>query len=183
MKTIHTHFLLFLCSALVASFTACDNSDSVYGNQLKKEKKLIENYIKREGINIIHNRPENDVWGEKDYLELDDYLYYHPVSFGDSTRGELSSGDLINIRYRKYTLTEESDTLSYWTTNDSSSPTEYTYGYSSSNICSGWIQAIQEMKYDGAECKIICPSKLGMSTDATTVTPYGYDLKIQVRWY
>jgi FKBP-type peptidyl-prolyl cis-trans isomerase len=52
---------------------------------------------------------------------------------------------------------------------------------STSNTCSGWQIALQHMKHSGAECKIICPSKLGFTDQNSSVTPYGYDMKIQIK--
>ena len=176
--------LPILTALLLTVLTACDNSDSIYSNLLQKEKNLINAYVKRNGINILKETPET--WGANDYLELDDYLYYHPVQQGDTASEAVTSGDIVLIRYRKYTLNEEADTLSYWTTNDSAEPVEFTYGSTVSNssvMCSGWLMAIQKMKYSNAECKLICPSKMGMKADGTSVTPYGYDLKIVIKKY
>lgn len=167
--------------AIMALICSCNNSSQVYGNQLAAEKKLIKNYIARNNINIIDEVPENGIWGENDYLEIDEYLYLHLVSQGDTTSDELAVRDYISLRYKKYTLTEYADTLSAWNTNDAASPIEFQYGVNSSAICSAWLKALPYMKYNNSECKLICPSKLGFSTDANTVTPYGYDIKIKVR--
>ena len=90
-------------------------------------------------------------------------------------------GDWVEMRYRKYTLNANSDTISYWTSNDASSPIEIQYGAGSTASCTGWETALYYMRYTGAQGKLICPSKLGFSNDANSVTPYGYDLKFKVR--
>lgn len=173
--------LLALLTPVIALLCSCNNSSQVYGNQLKAEKKLIADYIKRNNINVIKSEPIDEPWGENDYLEIDDYLYFHLVSQGETDSEPLKYLDYIALRYRKYTLNEYADTISVWNTNDSPSPVEFQIGVSSSSTCEAWLQAIGYMKYNNAECKIICPSKLGFTEDATSVTPYGYDIKIKVR--
>ncbi len=177
MKTKLT-FLFIL--ALAAFNISCNNQQS-YGNELQAEKKLIEDYIKRNNIVIVKIEPLINEWGENDYYEIDDYLYYHLVDPGDTTSAPLAYGDNISLRYRRYTLNEYSDTLSAWTTSDSASPVEFRMGTSSSKTCEGWLQAVGYMMYNNAQCRIICPSKLGFSDATNSVIPYVYDLKIKVR--
>lgn len=172
--------VIILSVISMTAFVSCDDTQ-VYGDELKKEKKLIAEYIKRNNINIIDTLPLNGNWGENDYIEIQDYLYFHLVSMGDTTTDGLSYRDNISLRYRKYTLNEYADTISMWNTNDSPSPIEFQYGISSNNTCNAWLYALPYMQYTNSEAKIICPSKLGFSDDTYTVTPYGYDLKIKIR--
>lgn len=178
---MRNQIIIMLLIGIVVLMDSCNNSSQVYGNQLKEEKKLIKNYISRNNINIIDSEPADGRWADNDYLEIGEYLYFHLVNPGDTTGDELASRDYISLRYRKYTLTEYADTISAWNTNDAASPVEFQYGVSSSATCSAWLLALPYMKYNNSECKIICPSKLGFSADANTVTPYCYDLKIKVR--
>ena len=177
MKKIHIALLL-----LAAFFiSGCNNNTQVYGNLLKEEKKKIANYISRNNINILKEVPEDGNWNENDYVEIDDYLYFHLVSAGDSESDPIAYRDYIALRYRKISLDEYADTISIWNTSDSANPVEFQYGVSSSAVCEGWMEAISYMKYNNSVCRIICPSKLGFDEDATSVTPYVYDLKIKIR--
>ncbi len=172
------YFILFLYAFLL---TACVDSNS-YAKSLEAEKELVEAYIKREQINILPEIPEDGVWGEKDYVEIDDYLYFHLSAVGDTASTDsVEYGMEINLRYRRYTLDVYADTVSYWTTADAPNPISFRYGNSSSNVCSGWLKALPYMKYNNSEAKIICPSKMGFSEEQSSVTPYGYDLKIQLK--
>ena len=173
---------VYICAilALSAILSAC-NQARTYGSQLQEEKKLIASYIKRNNINILDSEPIDGVWGENDYLEIDDYLYFHLVDQGETDGESLAYRDYISLRYRKYSLTEYADTISAWNTNDSASPVEFQVGVNSSATCEAWLQAIGYMKYNNSECRIICPSKLGFTEDVSSVTPYVYDLKIKVR--
>ena len=85
------------------------------------------------------------------------------------------------MRYKKFALTENADTLSYWTTLDQAYPTEFQYGNGSQCEAEGWHLAVKYMKYTNAECQIICPSKLGFSADANSVTPYCYILNMKIK--
>ena len=173
-----TYILLFAQVLLLAS---CNNQQ-VYGNLLKEEKKLIDNYVKRNNINIVTTEPQTkEEWGENTYYQIDDYFYYHLVSMGDTLIDPIAYNDDIIIRYRRYTLDVYADTVSAWNTNDSMSPISYRVGESTSDVCQGWFQAITLMKYHNAECRIICPSKLGFTDASTSVTPYVYDLRIKIR--
>lgn len=182
-------YILLAGIALGIAFvgTSCRENNNVYGNQLKDEKKLIEKWINDHHIEIIHEAPAryedwvNDPSYANKYLELGDYCYFHLTQMGDTSTAQIANGDRILARYRKYTLTVPSDTSSYWNTNEMPYPLEFQYNRSSENSCYAWHMAIKYMQYTDAEAVIIVPSKLGFTADNASVTPYGYDLHIQVR--
>lgn len=170
----------------VAALCSCENKskNNTYANDLKKEKALINEYIKREGIRILDEEPE--VWGEKDFLTIEgyDYLYYHLSRQGDTTSAEVKNGDKIILRYRQYSMDVYADTISYWTTDDGGYPVEFLYmNTSDTKACTAWHLAIKQMKYSGSECRIICPSKLGFTNDDYLVIPYVYDLSFKIKRY
>ena len=178
---------------------------NTYSNLRQQEDRLIANYISRNNLRILTEEPDaNYVWGEKDYYKVSGYdnLYFHLISRGDSTRVDSISptvndtvdlsiirNDVIIARYKKFALTEDADTLSYWTTLDQAYPYEFIYAVTSgtssgyTQICEsvGWHVAVGLMKYPESSCEIIVPSKLGFSDDETSVTPYVYILKIKVK--
>ena len=161
----------------------CNNN--IYSEQLKKERELIENYISRSGIQVVDTLPADDAWGDNVYYRVPDYdnYYFHMVELGDTTQVEIESGEDVLLRYKRYTLEEYPDTLFNWSTMDSADPIKFKYMVNSDMSCTGWQVAIKYMKYTGAQCKIICPSKMGFSEENSTVTPYGYDLKIKIKRY
>ena len=176
MKQI-TIFALLMSIAFV--LIGCNNN--TYSDDLKEEQKLIENFIQRQGIQVVTEEPSE--WADNVYWKLPDYdnYYFHLVQRGDTTSAELEAKDKVLLRYRQYTLDAYADTISYWTTLDSPNPVELQYMVSSQASCTGWQLALQYMKYSGAECKIICPSKLGFTDQNSNVIPYGYDMKIQIK--
>lgn len=179
MKT-KTILYLAAMAACAICIGSCTKTSTSYANELKAEKKLINQYIERNGITIIYEEPEYGQWKENEYLELADYCYFNLTKMGDTTTNEITTTDQFNLRYRMYTLEQDADTISAWNTNESAYPSQYNLSslYSTSQ---GLYSAVKKMKYTGAEGKLICPSKLG--TNASVVTPYGYDLKLQIRKY
>lgn len=168
-----------------------------YNSLRNAEDKLIANYISRNNLNILKEEPADDyVWGEKDYYqvpEVDDF-YFHLIRRGDSIRIDsvapdrndtvdltIVRNDLIVLRYKQFELTENADTLSYWTTLDQAYPLEFHYMNTVECEAVGWHLAVKYMKYPDSECQIIQPSKLGFSAEQNTVTPYGYIMKIKVK--
>lgn len=193
MKHLQIIFALLCIGALIV--TGC--SSNTYSRLRNQEDKLIENYISRNGLVIVEEEPSIDhVWGKKEYYKVQGYdnLYFHLIERGDSVRIdsvapdvndtvdlEILTNDLIVMRYKKFGLTENADTLSYWTTLDQAYPYEFHFGNTSDCECVGWHVAVKLMKYPNSQCEVIVPSKLGFSDEQTTVTPYVYIMKIKVK--
>ena len=173
--------LLILAGILMLFAYSCNNN--IYSELLKAERKLIEAYIQNEGIIVVDTIPSE--WGEKVYYKDPQYdnFYFHLAQQGDTTQEELATGETVLLRFKRYTLDEYSDTLYNWSTMDSPEPIKMQYQVTSNNSCTGWHVALKYMKYTDSQCKIICPSKMGFSEENSSVTPYGYDLKIKIKRY
>ncbi len=192
-NVIMRKFIIFSIVGILAGILAgCSNN--TYSSDLKAEKKLIEDYIARQGIHVIYDLPADSVeWPEKDYYQVNgyDYLYFHlthrgsPFHIndkGDTIRTDsVIATETVVMRYKKYTLTVNADTADYWTTLNSAYPLEFTYLTDYTTAPVAWHVAVGLMKYSDSECKIICPSKRGFTEDGNTVTPYGYDLKMKIK--
>lgn len=173
-----------ILTAVIALLLAACQNNNVYSDLLKAERQLIESYIQRQGIQVLDTLPAHDEWEEKVYYRVPeaDNFYFHLVAIGDTTLNEVKTGDLVSIRFKRYTLNEYADTLYNWTTQDSPNPIKFAYHpnynmVTSDQTCKGWLLAVKYMKYPKAQCKIICPSKFGFSEENSSVTPYGYDIK------
>ena len=188
---------IILYSLIGVAVIAMGCSGNTYSRLRDQEDKLIANYISRNNLQIVTEEPEIDhVWGEKEYYKVRgvDNFYFHLISRGDSVRYDTVSAsridtvdqtiianDLIVARYKRFGLTENADTLSYWTTLDKSYPYEFHYLNTGECECMGWHYAVKLMKYPDSQCEIIVPSKLSFSAEQSTVTPYVYILKIKVK--
>ena len=89
--------LLLLVMGIGLIATSCDQN--TYSGQREQENKLIENFFKRNGFNIITEEPKDDIWGEKDYLKVPGYddFYFHLTSRGDSIRIDSINGKADTI--------------------------------------------------------------------------------------
>lgn len=176
---LRTILLIALTAVLC---TAC-KKNNIYSDLLKQERKLIESFINRQGIIVVHEEPEE--WAENVYWQIPDYdnFYFHMTELGDTTQAELEANEVVLLRYKRYSLDIYADTLYNWSTLDSADPIKLQYLVHSEYSCEGWQLALKYMKYNGAQCKIICPSKLGFSEENNAVTPYGYDLKMKIKRY
>jgi hypothetical protein len=93
MKTKVIYLLL-----LILIVTACNDTKS-YSDLLQQERKLIENFISRQGINVVYEEPTT--WENNTYWKLPDYdnLYFQLVERGDTTQ-EFEAKDIVNRRYK-----------------------------------------------------------------------------------
>lgn len=166
--------LFFFAMAL----TAVSCTKGTYADELKAEKKTIKAYISRKGITVLSSMPKDSVFAENEFYKTEDNLYFRLDKKGTG-KDSVALGDRIYIRYKKYDLSENPDTISYWSTSDVAYPTEFYYLVSSDNACSAWHLAVNMMKYSGAEATIIVPANLGFLSDQSPLTPYVYEIKIK----
>lgn len=166
---------------------------TAYSTQLKAERKLMSEYIKRNELVIVDTLPPVDAFmkNPKLYYAVQGYdrLYYHLDHMDDSvivlndTTYEIEPvrrGDVIVMRYKQFTLTQTPDTADYWTTLNAPYPTEFRYMVDNST-CTAWHVAVQLMQYSNSECTILVPSKLGDERAQNSVTPYGYKLRMKIK--
>ena len=186
--------VIFCLLGLLFLITGCNNN--TYSRLRDQEDKLIANYISRNNLVIVTEEPAIDhVWGEKEYYKVAgvDNFYFH-LTRGDSIQVDTVSptqidtldmsivtNDVIIVRYKQFALTENADTLSYWTTLEQAYPYEFHYGNTADCECMAWHYAVKLMKYPNSACEIIVPSKLGFSNEQSSVTPYVYIMKINVK--
>ena len=186
--------LLWLIGVVIIA-AGCNGN--TYPRLRDKEDRLIANYLSRNNYTILTEEPDdNHVWGEKEFYKVKgvDNLYFRLISRGDSVLVDtLSDGkkdtldlsivanDVIIARYKRWELTENADTLSYWTTLEQAYPYEFHYLNTTECEAVAWHLAVGLMEYPNSVCEIIVPSKLGFSAEQSTVTPYAYILKINVK--
>lgn len=173
-----------LITCMICLFGAMSCNQNSYSAKRAAEDKLISDFMQRQKIRVIYEEPEDGVWGETDYLKVPGYddLYFHLVSAGDDSY-TVKQYDKILVRYIRYTLDEIADTARYMTTAEQAYPTQFAYLSDYTTAPVGWHVAVSYMKHSGAACKIICPSKQGLDAEKSTVTPYGYDMQIQIPRY
>lgn len=179
MKQMHLP-LFMIATIAVLTITGCKDRDSVYSVQRKAEKKLIEEYIKRENIKVLNEFPADNQFADNEYVLTESGLYFQLVDEGTGT-DTIAYNDKVILRYKRWGLNSYSDTISYWTTDESAYPLTFQYGISSDYSCEAWQEAVGYMKRNNSHAKLIVESKLGFSDDENSVTPYAYEIKIKIQ--
>mgnify|MGYP001160616551 CR=1 FL=1 len=178
MKKILTAFFSLF---FIIVFAACDNTKS-YSELQDEEIVTIENYIKKNNIQVVTTKPADNAWGTNVYYKTASGLYIHIVNTGDKT-DSLVVNSTVGYRVIEYLL-DEKKTIQFknWEVRDYNNPILFTYGSSTaiSSIGTGMHEAIGFMKYKNSEAKVIVPSGLNISTYNQKVIPVGSDIKITV---
>ncbi|MDD3320729.1 MAG: DUF4827 family protein [Paludibacter sp.] len=174
-KIIYLISIAFFFTIILSS---CN--DTTYATELKNEKILIKDFIKRQGITIIKTvPPDSTIWNKNEYYLTSDGLYINIVDPGTGT-DTIETNDIVVPRYLQYTLEAEADTISNWTTIDANYPLDFNYNdENDENACTAFHEAISYMKRNGSIARLIVPSKIDFSTFWDPATPMGYYIKIK----
>ena len=168
-----------VCIAVLSfSFFACKKN--TYGEDLKAEKILIDEFIQREGIKVLDEFP-TDSFAESEYVKTSSGLYFRMEKQADDTTAKVEVGDIVSVKYLEYTLTTTPDTANFWDTQESPYLQEFVYDGTSTVFSQAFQEAVSYMKYSGTEAKLIVPDKIGFYSTDMLVIPYGYHLKILFR--
>ena len=175
MRIFSKILLGLICLPFV--FTSC-NDTTTYAEQLKAERELIADYIKRNNITVVTEEPK--VWADSIYWLTESGLYFNLTNIGDTAAPVevLDTNDLVVPRFYQFTLDVKADTVSNWNTIDYAYPTTFNY-LDDSQACAAWHEAVSYMKYNNSRAKFIVKSKLGFDDASESVTPYVYDMKIK----
>lgn len=180
MKRFPLFFLitLFVSTVLIS----CSDDDPTYAQQLKEEKELIADYIKRNDIKVVTEEPTTFPWEDNVYYLTSSGMYIHLISEGDKTNpaDTLVKNDLVIPRFYQYTLNATPDTLSNWNTIDYPFPTTFNY-LDESQVCVGWHEAAGYMKRNNSRARFILYSKIGFTPTGNEVIPYGFDMIIKIQ--
>ncbi|MBR1631690.1 MAG: DUF4827 family protein [Paludibacteraceae bacterium] len=174
MKKI-IYLLLALVTISVASCTT-----ETYADELDEEKSQIKDFLKRNNLRTVGVFPADSVFDEHTFYVSSSGLYFQMTKKGTST-DTVAAYDEVNIRYKKYALKENPDTISTWTTLEQAYPTSFQYLVSSSNACAAWHEAVGYMRYSGSQARLIVPAEIGFPSDQDPLTPYVYEIKIQIK--
>jgi len=176
------NIFLSLCITLAIGLVGCNDDNVTYAEELKAERKIIDDFIRRNQIVVVHVKPQTFPWPEKVYYKTSTGLYFRLEKQGDISNpaDSLVVGDQVVPRFIQYTLTEKSDTISNWNTIDFPYPAVFNYR-DFTQVCVGWHEAAGLMKYNDSEAKFIVHSKLGFPQFNRPATPIGYDMKIRIK--
>ena len=169
---------LVMLSWVILSAVSC-REQTTYAEELKAEQRLIDDFIKRNNIHVLHSWPSDSVFMENEYVLLDNGIYFQLQDKGTGVDTARYGKDLILVRYLRYSLNEYADTTNYMQLDYSVS---FKFGdYNDQSACAAFHEAVYYMKRTNAQARMIVPSKMGFSSDMRPATPYGYDLKIRIK--
>ncbi|GAB6012310.1 DUF4827 family protein [Viscerimonas tarda] len=191
MKKIVGFTLIIACVSLALS---CSHSET-YADKLKKERKAINNFIDRRGIQVIKQYPENGVFGEREFfLDPNSGIYLHVVDSGNGRRA--TTGRKVYVRFKETgslisnpTDADLTDTNSdgvayqdylYFTYGDASTYIDYslTGNITVSNYLYKSPGMVAPLKFvgDSAIVQLIVPFKNGSGLQQTSYEPvyFGY---------
>ena len=165
------YILTILCAALMV--VSCDKTKS-YTERLKDERKAIDRLIDREGIKVLKDYPSDGVFGENEFVKLDNDVYLNVIDSGNGNRATLAKTKVLCRFTANDIMSTDStrmliDNLSSIYNHVWGFPTEFVFGY---NVYSGESRDYDPDLFvgdglatalyhvgEGAEVKLIVPFK------------------------
>ena len=177
------NILLILCTALVA--ISCSKTKS-YTDMLKDEKKAINRLIDENDFEILKDFPEDSVFKENQFVELENGTYLNIIEKGTSQRAVQYKTKILyrcNVSYpmdSAYINSTPYYIQNYGPHSNGTSPWEFTYGDYASQANPYLVsEGLQEpLKYvgDRAKVKLIVPFKRGTCNDQSNGEPAYYEI-------
>ncbi|MDR0844950.1 MAG: DUF4827 domain-containing protein [Tannerella sp.] len=117
-----------------AIFTSsCSKKPKSYAEMKRDEKRAIDKLIATEGFEILTKYPANGVFGEKQFVLLDNGVYLNVVDSGNGNRPVLGKTTILMRCSGKF-LFEADSINSFSNFSNSDDPIEFMYGYTSNII-------------------------------------------------
>ena len=180
------YILLIMCTAIMV--VSCDKTKS-YTDMLKAQRKAIERLQVDSGFVFLDEFPEDSIFKENEFVELDNGVYLNIVNRGNSERAVLGQ-TAIRSRFIAQMFMENSsmgtgtvDLLGPHS--NGTSPVEFRYGYYTSLypdmdyyydifICEGLGAGLPYVG-DSSVVKLIVPFKLMSSDFQSSGTPVFFE--------
>ena len=128
MKQLKFYFLvsagLWMMLVVIAgmTFISCAKTGTTHGDYLKEQQEAIDALIAKEGFEILNKYPDSGVFGEKQFVLLDNGCYLHVV---DSGKGVRAIPDITVVRMR---CSITGLTPNYSLFDDAKEPLKFIYG-------------------------------------------------------
>jgi hypothetical protein len=153
---------------VVLLVVSCNNNQS-YTDKLNAQKRAINRLMDESGFEVLKTYPANGVFGEKQFVELDNGVYLNVIDSGNGQRAVAGSTSLF-CRFRVKCLIEwqymDTTTIDFF--KSPAMPLIYKYGMSSptnssesaSIFFSAYLFSALEYVGDSSEVKLIIPFHL-----------------------
>ena len=179
-------WIVFLGLAFPIFFISCGADSRTYARQIDGERALIDDFIRRQGIQVTSRMPSDSefLYNPNLFFRSSSGLLYRLERKSDpevSPQDTIIDGVRVFMRWIEYTLTERSDTA------DFRSPQVFPFdnsfifnrGAATPSVPVAFIEAIGYMKRSGTKARLIVPHRIG--SNPMLVRPLGYDLEITFR--
>lgn len=184
-----------LIAGVVLLTLACNKTKS-YTDMLKDQEKAIERVIDHEGLRIMDKIPADSVFGEKDFVLLENGVYMNIVDWGTTEKAEVgrtkvlyrcdvvypmdsvyitkSNSYSMNSPYYIY-LTTGYVSSNYGPHSNGTSPYPFIYGNYDTYVSEGLMTPLEYVG-NGAKVKLIVPFKRGLANDQKNGQPIYYQI-------
>lgn len=68
----------------IAFLLSCGNDEVTYADKVKDEQVLIDRFIERQGFVVLKEYPKGGVFGDKEFVRLENGVYLHVIDPGNS---------------------------------------------------------------------------------------------------
>jgi len=119
-------------------FSSCGDKIKSFKEHKKDEREAIDNLIAREGFVILNQYPADSIFGEKEFVKLDNECYLNVIDSGNGNRAD-SAKTVVLMRCSNVAISKRDSTeVSNFPNNFE--PMEFVYG----NILEAKIRASQD---------------------------------------
>jgi len=190
MKTGLSTLLLIVCG--VICMASCNNAIS-YADMKKSQEKAIKRLISEKDFEILKDYPQDGVFGENQFVKLDNGIYLNVVDSGNGTRAK--AGTIVIVRFNAVDFTNDDEYYSANFFDNSVQPLEFLYGSASYVVSqhsssvdnyyvyfSAGMENILDYVGDGAVVKAIIPFEEGSSLQSSLGMAFYFD-KMRFTFY
>lgn len=183
------NILLMVCAVLMVM--SC-NKTKTYTDMLNDQRKAIDKLMADSDFVVLKNYPANGVFGENEFVKLDNGVYLNVIDSGNGNRAVLGKTKIYS-RFITYSLLGTADTLrTYGSHSNGTNPIEFMYGnyttlissatsassddYYTAYVFGEGMQTPLEYVGDQAKVKLIVPFQVGASTSSSNGIPWFFEI-------
>jgi hypothetical protein len=154
---------------LMALVAGCSDTPT-YEDMIKAERKAVNKLIAMEGIEVLERFPTNGVFGEKQFVKLEDDVYLNIVDSGNGNKAVTGKTTVLVRCSGKFIF--ESDTGTFSTFGNSYDPIEFLYGYASIAISNSPNNPYSETWYFLSEGVELALQYVGENAVVKMIVPF-----------
>jgi hypothetical protein len=172
--------------------SSCNNTPS-YADLKKAQEKAVKRFVAEKGFEILNAYPSDGVFGENQFVKLDNGIYLNVIDSGNGNRAVVGRTTVL-IRFKVIHFSNDEETALDFFDNEAS-PFEFLYGNaayvvsSSAQSYDGYyyyfsagIESILTHVGENAVVKAIIPFEEGSTAQSTLGEPLYYE-KLKFMYY